>query len=203
MREATAQDLFNAWLRSDIAPSMKAKGWVKSGNTFRRTTDETVGVIQLTRSHWSRADHLWFWIKAGVWSRRLSEVDQLIRIAGFRAATSPSGPDQCHWRMWHSDIMGPGEDWELYAIASRMELASLTNIVRQRLDSLVIPTVTAHLSDAAIRDELLAGYQSLQGPRLGYLYALIAALGPREQLQAVLEELRTHEPVFAERMGLG
>lgn len=203
MHEATAQDLFNTWLGSDVAPWMKAAGWAKSGNTFRRKNDETVGVVQLTKSHWSRADHLWFWIKAGVWSRRLSDLDGQIGGPGLRTATSHPGPGDCHWTMWHSDIMHPGENWELYAVATRIELTYLTNIVRHRLDALVLPTVTAHMSDAAIRDALLAGYRPLQGPRLGYLYTLIAALGPRDQLAGVVDELRDQQPEIATRLGLG
>ena len=201
MATRTAQSLFNAWLRTDIAPQLKRAGWRKTANTFRLENDETIGVIQLTKSHWSRADHLWFWIKAGVWSRRLSELDHRIGVLRGSRSRLP-GPDDCHWFMWHDTIMGPGDDWEILAISSRIELEILGNFVRQRLESLVIPGVTAHMSDAAIRDALDSGYRPLTGPRFGYLYALIEAIGPHERLPEVLVALRSREPAIAGRMGL-
>jgi hypothetical protein len=200
--ESTAQRVFDDWLRADIAPLMKSAGWTKSANTFRRQTDEAVGVIQLTKSHWSRADHLWFWIKAGIWSVRLDDVDQRIGRRGSLIDSKRPGPDDCHWRMLQSSIMRPADDWELFAVASKIELDFLTNVVGQRLQSLVIPAVTTYLSDAALRDELLRSNLPLGPLRLAYLYTLLDALGPRDRLPAVGVELRAADATIAATIGL-
>jgi hypothetical protein len=202
VRESTAQRVFADWLREDIAPLMKSAGWTKSANTFRRETDETVGVIQLAKSHWSRADHLWFWIKAGVWSVRLDALDQRIGRRGSPIDSRRPGPGDCHWTILQSSIMRPADDWELFAVASKVELDFLTNVVGQRLQSLVIPTLTARLSDTALRDELLTGYPSLGPLRLAYLYTLLNALGPRDRLRAVGVDLRAADATIAATMGL-
>ena len=202
MSKETAQGLFNAWLQTEITPRLKAAGWRKTANTFRLVNEETIGVIQLTKSPWSRADHLWFWIKAGVWSRRLSELDHRIGRGLQGPGSGLPGPDDCHWIMWHDTIMGAADDWEVLAVSSRIELEILGNFVRHRLESLVVPGVTAHMSDAAIRDALDGGYRPTAGSRLGYLYTLIEAIGPLERLPGVLEALRTHEPKVAHWMDL-
>src|SRR6476469_1688450 len=109
-----------------MVPLMKATGWTRSANTFRRTTEEAVGIIQLTKSRWSRADHLWFWIKAGVWSKRLDALDRRIGQWNSSGDSRRRGPSDCHWTMSQDAIMRPGEDWELLPVASKIELDVLT-----------------------------------------------------------------------------
>jgi hypothetical protein len=203
MSTATAQDVFRDWLTAEIAPSFKRTGWTKSGNNFHLRRDDMVGVVQLAKSPWSRADHLRFWIKAGIWSERLSLIDA--QVDSWRQG-QPSRPaaDECHWTIWYDTIMRPGEDWEIRRGASIGELAELGRDVRDRLSRRVLPELTAHLSEVAIRDALLGGDGriSFSGSRLAYLYALVAALGPSQALPGVVSNLRQNAPKLAERLGL-
>jgi hypothetical protein len=198
MAGPTTQDLFRQWLQTEIAPTFRAEGWAKSGNNFRLRRSGTIGVIQLAKSPWSRADHLWFWLKAGVWSERLAKVDAQLD----QGSPSRPTPDECHWALWYDQIMRPGEDWELRRGASEAELTALGRDVRDRAFALVAPKVMAHMSDEAIREELIAGYIPPSGSRLTYLYALVAAIGPIDRLEGIISELRREAPRVAERLGL-
>jgi hypothetical protein len=203
MSNASAQDLFSEWLKSEIAPVLKSAGWTKSGNNFHLRGDGTVGVVQLAKSHQSRADHLWFWIKAGIWSERLSLIDAEVELWRQGQPSRPT-PDECHLRIWYDTVMRPGWHWEMRPDSSTAELAALGRDVRDRLNRLVLPDLIAHMSDPALRDALLAGDErmSISGSALAYLYALINALGPSEALLGVVAQLQKNQPRLAERLGL-
>jgi hypothetical protein len=200
MPTVSAQELFRDLVQAEIAPMLKTAGWAKSGNNFRLRAVDTIAVIQLAKSPWSRAGHLWFWIKAGVWSNRLSEVEARIGSWG-RAGQATPVPDQCHWVMWFDDIMRPSDEWGLHPGSTPAQMAALGGAVRDRLTSIVLPTLTAHLSDEAIRDELLAGYAPLSQSGLAWLYALVEALGPDDELPRIASQLVFQDPFAANRLG--
>jgi hypothetical protein len=203
MSSGTAQDLFSEWLKSEIAPLFKSVGWTKSGNDFHLRRDGIVGVVQLTKSHWSRADHISFWIKAGVWSERLSRIDAQVELWRQGRPSRPT-PDECHWKIWYDTIMRRGGEWVIRRDSSALELVALGRDVRDRIGRFVLPDLTAHMYELALRDALLAGDErmSMSGSQLAYLYAMVAALGPAEALAGVISDLQQKEPTLTERLGL-
>jgi hypothetical protein len=162
-----------------------------------------VGVVQLAKSYSSTTDRVSFWVKAGIWSERLSQVDAQIELWRQGRPSRPT-PDECHWTIWYDTIMQPGGQWEIRRDSSTVELAALGLDVCGRLRRLVLPHLTVHMSEAALRDALLVGDEriSISGSRLAHLYALIAALGPAGALAGVVSDLQPQEPTLAERLGL-
>lgn len=57
---ATAQDVFKAMLRQEIAPALRALGFKGSGNRYEMSRDEYRIQIQLQRSKWSTRDSVQF-----------------------------------------------------------------------------------------------------------------------------------------------
>ena len=139
-----------------------------------------------------------------MWSQRLANVDATLDDREPKRTSRPT-PDQSHWILPYSDIMDArsGEQWKMSHADSPADLARTAAVVIDRLTTVVLPAVEAHMSDEAIRDAFLDGDYSPLGSPVVYAYALVAALGPANRLPAALERLRESQPTAARALGVG
>ena len=62
----------NKQLQGWLAPTMKAAGFRKVGATWRRTTDESLVLLNIQGSQWSRS----FYVNLGAYYRALGDLDR-------------------------------------------------------------------------------------------------------------------------------
>lgn len=179
----TASTTFKDWIRDEVAPLLKERGFARVGLAFRTCIGNNIALIHIQKSVKSSATEVKFTATAGVWSRR---------IAAFLENSTDSMPaiEECHWTQRFGELVSFGDDywWALHARQNDLEcLARFADVLVRR----AIPLVQAMASDEALRDLWLTG----RGPgltgiqRLTYLSILLREIGPASALPTVIDQL--------------
>ena len=180
---------------------MRERKFRRSGLSFaRRGPGDIIQVVAFQKHPLNTAEHLGFWVNAGVWSARLAEI--VDRTWGVPQARPPS-VHGCQWRLAHSDMMAEEYEafgaktsasiyWTIHPDHEPGDLAGLAATVRQRLAERAIPAVEAMSSETALRDVLLAATGSTFGVQLQakLAYELVKMHGPRERLPELEATMR-------------
>lgn len=181
---------FKVVLREAIVPPLKAAGFARRGQTFYRRPADGWEVFNVQRSRFNTAATVLFTLNLGVASARLLRFFAPGRFAVAEPKTRPEIWD-CHWQQRLGFLLPARLDtW--WAIEAETPLAPLIREIGAHLRDLAIPEIARHASDEALRDLWLGGRSPglTDFQRLLNLTVLLEALGPRERLAPVMDELR-------------
>jgi hypothetical protein len=201
----SALELFDAWLAREITPFMTERGFVKSRTSYLLKRPRGVtGVIKVRKDRYSRAEHVFFDLQAGVYVEGLARLAH--EITGERQPPPPS-IEGCTWILYHSDLMPPEDSpdafdaaygWNIPVNPSEGDLRRLTGVVQRRLADVAIPTIERMASEEAMRDVLLEEPDRWPlGPYLSTALALdiVRRLGPDDEVPRLKRRLaRSHPP---------
>jgi len=124
--------------------SLKNAGFVKNGNTFRISSDESRGVINFQKSTKSTVDSITFTINLGVASKRL------LKIYNPKQIENPDIWD-CHWQVRIGHLLPDNKDiW--WTILAETNVDQLAQDIQKYTIKLGIPEIQKYLSDGALRD---------------------------------------------------
>ncbi len=177
----TAGTVFSRWLSAEVTPFLRESGWTREGHVFVRAAGANAGLIAFRKWKWYNAAVCRFWVEAGVFSPRLAAVE-----AALLGVPIPERPTLLTGAVLSrlSSLMGEHEDvaWTIRQNSLAFELEALGVSVRDELERLVLPFVADHLTDEAIRDEMLARLDGLGRLGLVRLRGLVEDLGPADRL---------------------
>lgn len=195
-QQQTAGPIFQKWLRAEIEPFMKGRGWKRHGLVFESEPSPNVGLIEFRRSKWSTAERYEFFIEAGVYSPRLVE-----EFSAFTQVPVRPRPEMGFAVLTQrlSTLIGESSDvfWRVRSPSLSLELEALGESVRQNLEAHLITWVEAHLTDQQIRDFLLEHAEGIGMLGLRQLRRLLVDLGPSGQLAFVDKQIE-REPARRE-----
>lgn len=182
---------FQQMLKECLAPMLKGYGFSKSGNTFVLNKEMNWGMINFQKSTQSTKDRVKFTITLGIASERLLRFFQ---IRNKRPQIINS-----HWNQRLGFYLPEHRDtW--WTIESDISTEKLCEELKKHICDLAIPEINEYISDESLKTLWLSGHSpgltAIQ--RLMNLSVLLKDLGTQEDLQAVLDELRTaseHKPV--------
>lgn len=178
----TALTEFTHWIRDEVAPLLKGLGFTRAGLTFRIRVQSNIAIVNIQKSSKSSAAAVHFTATAGVWCRRIAEME------GAMSESTPSIED-CHWTQRLGEMTSVRNDVWWVLQADQREHGDL----RHFLDALKrgVSSMQAMASDEALRDLWLTGVSpgltNIQ--RLMYLSILLQEIGPMSALAAVTDEL--------------
>ncbi len=189
----SALDIFDAWLASEITPFMTQRGFVKSRASYLlKRPGGVTGVIRVRKDRYSRAEHVFLDLQAGVYVERLARLAE--EITNERRPPPPS-VEGCIWIFYNSDLMPPEDSpdafdpaygWNIRAGSSEdVDLRPLTDVVQRRLADVAIPTIERMTSEEAVRDVLMTEPDRWPlGPYLSpvLLLDIVRRLGPADQI---------------------
>lgn len=159
-------------------------GFVLRNRVFIVRRNENVGLIHIQKSIKSTASMATFTINLGVWCKRLAAL--------IPRSTTRDIPDidDCHWRERVGFVRSERSDvW--WTVESAQDARRLAIEVAPLIGAAAMEVLRL-LDDGALRDELLQGRAPglTEMQRLMYVTALLAELGPIEQFERSVEELK-------------
>jgi hypothetical protein len=188
---STSQQVFSAWLRSDIAPRLRDAGFSGSGQDFHRRIGRNWAVVNFQRDRYSTAQELRFTVNLGTASA---------------AALAASGEDPdapppeviCHWRQRIGALLPLHHDvwWTIRDSADQSDLHALTQEVGDALTERAMPELERMANDQAIllsssSDraflELSPAEQDVVGP-------ILRESGTEEEFRSYLATLDARHP---------
>jgi len=181
----TAQEQFTQWVRGDVTPLLKGRGFTRSGQIFRAPRGENRMLIAFQKSVKSSADHVVFTATLGVWSHRVAQLDRPGEM------NQQPSIDQCHWTRRRGELLSEQPDhW--WTLTGTVRDAQVTQDVAQLLTERALPLLSQRSSDEELRDVRLTGNAPglTEFQRLMYLSSLLRSVGPAPALGPVLDELR-------------
>jgi hypothetical protein len=175
---------FNEWLKVEVTPLLKGRGFARAGSYFRRRRDGNWALIHFQRSVKSSASRTLFTGTLGVWSRRVAH------FVGRDPQVEKPIIDECHWTCRLGELLDePDDRWWSFTGDSPDQSASKE--VVDLVESRALPLLDRMSTDEALRDLWLSGTSPglTDFQRLVYLSALIHEIGPRSLLRPVADEL--------------
>ena len=179
---AAAGRVFDRWLAAEVGPFLAERGWRRRGSTFLLPTPQNTGLLVFQKYKWNDARTCRFTIEVDLFSPRLARYDaEDLGLdlpdrpgrgwARARRLTSLMGEEDLCWT-----VRSPALSWELEALGAG---------VRDKIERFGLPYVAAHLTDEAIRDEMLARLGECRPNALRLLRRLVEDLGPRGRLRDI------------------
>jgi hypothetical protein len=167
-----------------VKPTLRDHGFLGSGTAYYVCRGENRGIVQFQSSSWSTREAAKITVNLGVWCHAVAAFDD-------RADDGNARITACHWRSRLGQFFSPPRDewWEIDGTARDEAVSSL---VTGYLVDLALPEMDRLSCDEALRDLWLSGQSPGQTDfqRLYNLSVLVSRTGPRDQLPAVLGELR-------------
>jgi hypothetical protein len=172
-------------LLTHVARVLKARGFSKRGPTFYSKQEGNWKIISFQKSRKSTANDIVFTVNVAVASTRLIDF--------FMGSSDPDQPPQvtqCHWRQrLGAEPAESGDKW--WTVRSRDSAEKIGEEIGRQILDVAVPQLENLVRDEALRDLWLTrrspSLTELQ--RLRNLAVLLGALGPRESLPHVMEEL--------------
>jgi hypothetical protein len=161
--------------------ALRAKEFTARGTTFyRRNEDGNTSIISLQSSVKSTRTEREVTLNYGAYSQRIGTALQDDAAWALDVA-------RAHWRKRLSE--GGRERW--LRVSNTQPAEERAHLILDGVNRLM-PDLVAHSTDAALRDEWLAGASPGLGAmqRLLYLAILLNKIGPSEKLADVLSDLR-------------
>jgi hypothetical protein len=167
-----------------VKPVLRDHGWQGSGTTYYARRGENLGVVQFQSSRSSTGALAKITVNLGVWCHAVAAFDDR---AGDGNARIPA----CHWRSRLGQFLSPPRD-EWWDIDGTARDEAVSSRVTGYLVDLALPEMDRLSRDEVLRDLWLSGRSPgrTDFQRLYDLSILLARIGPRDRLPAVLDELR-------------
>jgi hypothetical protein len=177
----TAQESFTGWLRDDLAPWMKERGFRRRDATFRRRRGEDWQIVNVQRSKWADSGDVPFTLNLGValavlrtdeppWSRRGWPLEY-----------------ECDFRARLSTIVRGDDHW--WRIRARRRDRKVADEVRDQLEQAGLPWLELHVDQSRLLAELVADPSSVDHLNLGAFVALAEAIGAASDVETAKREL--------------
>jgi hypothetical protein len=88
---------------------MADRGFVKLRTSYLLRRSGVTGMIKVRKDRFSRAEHVFLGLQAGVYVERLAK---LVEIVTKERQPPPPSLDGCVWTFYHSDLMPPQDSPE-------------------------------------------------------------------------------------------
>lgn len=170
-------------LLKSLTPALTSHGFRRRSQRFHLCHDGNWSVVEFQKSTRSTGDKVIFTVNLGVALRRL------LTFAGLDA-TRPAPIEECHWRERLGFLVGSQDKW--WTIDPGTAMNDIGQELQRDLLNFAVPEVTRFLDEQALKALWLQG----QSPgltdiqRLKHLSVLLKALGPPEELERTLRDLK-------------
>ena len=176
----TAQDKFSEWLRDDLAPWLKGRGFRRKDTTFRRRPGDNWQIINVQRSQWADAGDVPFTVNLGVglpglhddepWARRGWPLEY---ECDFRARLGMLVTGKDHW--WRIRPLRP--------------VRPVTRQLYDQLDQTGLPWLELHADERRLLAEAVAHPSAVDFMNLGSFVSLADAIGTPSDVEVARREL--------------
>lgn len=170
---------------NDVTPSLRERGFKKSGASFYLQNEESWGIVNFQKSTKSSSEHIVFTVNLGVASKRLLKLSSTLHVG------SRPGIWDCHWQERLGHLLEEKKDvW--WTVEYQTPIDQLSHQIQEYIFNFGVSEVLKYMSDESLR----ALWLSDKSPsltkiqRLKYLSVLLKEIGPRELLDSVQDELQ-------------
>lgn len=186
MAARAGRDALGAWLRGELAPLLKRRGFTLRGRTFAARQHGNWALIAFQQSRRKdQDDSVTFTATLGISNTRVAHFDDP------ESGDKRPSIEDCHYTVRLGELLPDRTDkwWTLRATREDEK------IKRELIDLIMtaaVPRLEVMSNDQALRDLWLSGnapgLTALE--RLRYLSILLRDIGPASELERTLEQLR-------------
>ncbi len=182
------QEAFKHLLPGAIAPALKAHGFSKSNQTFYLRHEKNWELVNFQKSVGSTASMVIFTVNVGVTSGILSN---------FHSGRHPSGRPNiwaCAWQRRLGSMLPDHQEkwWSISTDETDQSLEQLAQALCSEIGQVAVPAIKNYIHDEGLRDLWLSGPVPwiTDFARVRSLSVLLKAIGPRNLLPTLLDELQ-------------
>ena len=179
------QQSYRYMIRNTIAPFLKARGFARSGETFRIERNNNLGLINFQKSNRSNGDAVIFTVNLGIISRCLYQFE------GCHVPIETLTEADSHWRRRLGHLTPANEDtW--WRVDKRTDVGHIGSELIEFIDLYGIPEMTRYMTDEKLTELWLSGKSPglTNTQRLECLSVMLKSAGQHELLSKVIKELR-------------
>jgi hypothetical protein len=174
-----------------LTTALRPKGFAGRGGTFLLEREGNLLVVGLQKSQKSSRQSISCTVNLGVASGRLLRFFSVQRVPG-------KPPSECHWTERLGLLLpGPADRW--WTLETRTDPSPVLQELEESVLSSGLPALEQVHHDEALKALWMSGRSpgltNLQ--RLKYLSVLVAALGPRDDFETTMSDLKKVSPAAA------